>query len=70
MHYKTSHCSCSVVERVSTNFSDNPRIFAIRIDVHLSIYRDLYTNQYIVIYIRKKVAMQFTWLYTVDLFVS
>ena len=21
----TSHCSCSVVERVSTNFSDNPR---------------------------------------------
>ena len=25
IHDKTSHCSCSVVERVSTNFSDNPR---------------------------------------------
>ena len=25
IHYKTIHCSCSVVEGVSTNFSDNTR---------------------------------------------
>ena len=26
IHDTTSHCSCSVVARVSTNFSDNPRM--------------------------------------------
>ena len=26
IHDTTSHCSCLVVERVSMNFSDNPRI--------------------------------------------
>ena len=29
IHDTSSHCSCLVVERVSTNFSDNPRIVVI-----------------------------------------
>ena len=32
-----THCSCSAVERVSTNFSDNPRIYASGLYISMNV---------------------------------